>query len=172
MDIIGYLPEYMKQYTEIKEISKAEDPEFRAVREEVFAMSYEFFAETAGERGIARFEKILGITPSDEESLDYRRFRIKTRLANVRQSVEAILSSIIPDGGWSVEYDEQSFKLSVGLNLINKSYMEEVNLMLDKLLPANIDLECGLIYSTHRSLSKYKHSQLKSYTHGRLIYSI
>lgn len=172
MDIIKYLPPYMREYREIKEISYAENPEFKIISDEVYNMPYEFFAETAGERGVERFENILGITASDEESLDYRKFRIKTRLAGIRQSVEEILNSIIPDGGWSVDYDEQSFKLSVGLSLINKNYLEEVNNMLDKLLPANIELECGLLYSTHKALSQYKHSQLKAYTHDRLRYPI
>ena len=172
MDITAYLPEYMKEYREIKEKGGEKNPELKAAADNVSALGYEFFAETASQRGVERFEKILDITPSDEESLDYRKFRIKTRLAGIRQSVEAILDSLIPNGGWVVEHDEQSFKLTVGLSLINRSYLEEAGIMLDKLLPANIEIECGMLYSTHRALSMYKHSQLKAYTHGRLIYSI
>ncbi len=172
MDIIGYLPDYMRQYREIKEINNAETPEFKTVSNEITAMPYEFFVDTAKERGLERFEKILGITPSEDESLDYRRFRIKTRLSGVRQSVGDILASIMPNGGWSVEYDEQNFRLKVGLSLINKNYLSEAERMLDKLLPANIEMECALLHSTHGALSRFKHSQLKAYKHSRLIYSI
>ena len=38
------------------------------------------FVSTAGERGIARYEKIFGITPMDTDTLDERRFRVLAKI--------------------------------------------------------------------------------------------
>lgn len=168
MELGTYLPKYMRDYKEINEIMNAEENEFSNLRTEAEKAVSNFFIDIADEKGIKRFEDMLGIISSGDESLEYRRFRLKARLTAGRTDVISILSSIIPDRGWSVEYDSQSFKLAVILDLENQNYMNEVYEALDKAIPANIQLECRIFHTTHRLLSQYRHSELKSYRHSEL----
>ncbi len=165
MELIEYLPEYMREYKEMKEIIMSEEQEFRGLREESSSCVNNFFIETADEKGIKRFENMLGIASGDDESLDYRRFRLKAKFTQGRANIAGILDSILPEGGWNAEYDSGSYKLKVTLDLENKKYLEEVNEALDKAIPANIELECSIFHTTHRILSKYRHSQLADYSH-------
>ena len=168
MELISYLPYYMREYREINEIMSAEEREFAVLRKETEGCASNFFIDTADENGIKRFEKMLGIQSGADESLDYRRFRLKAKLTESRTNVINILDSIVSDGGWTVEYDSENYRLEVILDLENKNYMDEVYEALDRAIPANIELKCDILHTTHRALSKYRHSQLKGYRHSEL----
>lgn len=80
--LINYLPYQAREFKEYKGITTGEQPEFELAWnywQEVFDNQY---IDTAGDYGLSRWEKMLGITPKATDTLESRRIRIKTRLNN------------------------------------------------------------------------------------------
>ena len=78
--LINYLPYVVRDYAEFKGISEAEQPEFESAWDSSDDLLNNQFISTAGNLGLSRWEKILGITPKGTDTLEDRRFRILTRL--------------------------------------------------------------------------------------------
>ena len=70
-----YLPKYMTDYKEIKNILNIETSILSKLNSDINRVSKELFLETSENYGIDRIEKILDITASNEESNDYRKWR-------------------------------------------------------------------------------------------------
>lgn len=78
--LINYLPYVVRDYAEFKGISEAEQPEFESAWGSSDDLLNNQFISTAGNLGLSRWEKILGITTKGTDTLEDRRFRILTRL--------------------------------------------------------------------------------------------
>ena len=76
VNLLNYWMPILRQLKEFEEIANTEEPELKLILEAIDRTLNNMFIETADESGIERFEKILGITPSDEDTLDTRRFRV------------------------------------------------------------------------------------------------
>ena len=75
VSLVSYLPPFMQDYKEPAAALEAENPEFTLVWKAADKVLYNHFISTADEYGIARREKLLGIYPSDDDTLDSRRAR-------------------------------------------------------------------------------------------------
>ncbi len=115
--LIDYYPRVVGQIREIKEICKAEQPEFDNISKEVDRLLANMFITTSDEHGIARFEEELGIVPTPEQSIEERRTVIMIRVAKKNLSFRDILNLIqnysseidlIPD------YDNDELSVIVG----------------------------------------------------------
>ena len=74
--LINYLPYVVRDYAEFQGITGAEQPEFEAAWAAAEDLLSNQFIKTAGNLGLSRWEKILGITPKGTDTLDDRRFRV------------------------------------------------------------------------------------------------
>ena len=82
VDLVSYLPPFLAEFKEIAVTLEAENPEFVLVWNAAERVLYNEFIETADEYGISRFEKILNILPSKEDTLESRRARVQARWFN------------------------------------------------------------------------------------------
>ena len=78
--LINYLPYIVRDYAEFQGITGAEQPEFENAWAAVDDLLANQFIKTAGNLGLSRWEKILGITPKGTDTLDDRRSRVLSRL--------------------------------------------------------------------------------------------
>lgn len=76
--LLNYWMPLLRNLKEFKEIAKAEEPELRYILAAIDRALANMFIETADESGIERFEKIMGIIPDDEATLEQRRFKVLT----------------------------------------------------------------------------------------------
>lgn len=160
-----YLPNYMTEYKEIKNILNIESSIFSKLNNTINTTNKELFLETAENYGIERIENILNITSSKEESLEYRKFRIKSIILGVHQSLKEMLSSLIPNNDYTIYYNSDTMTMTLRLPVANEMYLNSVIDMLEKTIPLNIKLDCSVAYTSHNSVKKYTHSQLSKYTH-------
>ena len=79
VDLVSYLPLYLDGYEENPATLEAENPEFILIWNATDRVLKNEFIETADEYGISRFEKILNIFPSKEDTLESRRARVQAR---------------------------------------------------------------------------------------------
>ena len=79
VDLASYLPGFMQSYKEPAAALEAENPEFAVIWDATNKVLYNHFISTADEYGISRFETILGIYPSEEDTVESRRSRIQSK---------------------------------------------------------------------------------------------
>ena len=92
--LIDYYPRVVGQIREMKEICKAEQPEFDNISKEIDRLLANMFIATSDEHGIARFEEELGIVPTLEQSIEERRIVVLIRVAKKNLSFKDILNLI------------------------------------------------------------------------------
>ena len=78
VDLVSYLPPIMAEFQEYRVTLEAENPEFVLVWNATDQVLQNEFIATADEYGISRFEQILNILPSKEDTLESRRSRVQT----------------------------------------------------------------------------------------------
>ena len=73
IDLKEYLPDVLKDVQEMRAIMEAETPEVQAIWDACEDCMNDQFISEATENGVARREKMLGITPFATDTLDDRK---------------------------------------------------------------------------------------------------
>ena len=116
VDLVSYLPPFLAEFKEIAVTLEAENPEFVLVWNAAERVLKNEFIESADEYGISRFERILKIFPSKEDSLESRRARVQARwFATIpytwRMLIEKLIS-ICGDSNFTLEGDFLFYKIN------------------------------------------------------------
>lgn len=147
VDLISYLPAFMQVYREPAAALAAENPEFRAVWEAADRLLRNRFISTADGYGLGRLEKILGLSPSDGDSLDLRRSRIQNRWNNqVPATLKALAFRLTEMLGGEHNFSLcPDFDNAYGLLLVVYSTDDksdvELRYLLESVVPMNIAVE-------------------------------
>jgi hypothetical protein len=170
--LINYLPYVVRDYAEFKGISEAEQPEFESAWGSSDDLLNNQFISTAGNLGLSRWEKILGITPKGTDTLEDRRFRILTRLNEelpyTLPQLRNILETLCGSGNYSAEVMEGTYQLIVKIGLAAKNNFSDVESLLDRVVPQNLIVTLLQLYNTHAELGRFTHAQLAAYTHDQM----
>ncbi len=143
-DLLGYLPPFVARFGEMKKIMTAENPEFDLLRGFAEQIKNDLFISGCGEEGIKRFEKILGIIPSELDTLESRRSRVLARwLDMIPYTYRVLLNKLdVLCGKENYEIDlnagEYLLKLVTHLEMYGQT--DEIRTMLRDIVPANIAL--------------------------------
>ena len=164
VDISIYQPSVVKDYKEFKEISKRENKVLTDSWTDSNSVFLDQFIETLTENGCKRWEKILGIQPKGTDTLQVRRFRIKSRinedLPYTWRSLENVLNSLCGKESYAMTLYNDEYRL--------KKLFDEVESTVKRMIPANLILEVELRYNQHLHLKAFTHEYLKAYTHDGL----
>lgn len=140
--LIKYLPLFIQEYEEMQKIMTAENPEFQLLADTSEEIKNDGFISTCGLYGIARFERMLGITPNDYDTLEARRRRVLARWNNQLPYTWRVLleklSALCGEGNFDAELEGYVFTLVTRLSL--SSQIDELNHLLNTILPANIQV--------------------------------
>lgn len=142
VDLVSYLPPFMADFKEISVTLEAENPEFVLVWNAAERVLRNEFIETADEYGISRFEKILNLSPSTEDTLESRRARVQARWFNaVPYTMKAFLAKLIAlcgDSDFTVtkEYEKYTVKILTNLELFGQ--VEELEHIIESMMPCNM----------------------------------
>ena len=166
VDLVSYLPPFLAEFKEIAVALEAENPEFVLVWDAAERVLQNEFIETADEYGIARFEKILNILPSTEDTLESRRVRVQSHwfgttpytLSQIRDMLETLCGS----GNCSVALVSNEYTLVVKIALAAKSNYTDVKALLERVVPVNMVIDLRQLYNTHAQLSIFTHAQLRN----------
>lgn len=167
-----YLPSILLKTYEFPLLCNTEQREFDRLNTAVDEVLDAQFVSTARERGIARYEKIFGITPMDTDTLDERRFRILTRineeLPYTLPQLRNILETLCGPGNYSADVAEGTYHLIVKIGLAAKNNFTDVESLLNRVVPQNLIVTLLQLYNTHAELGRFTHSQLAAHTHDQL----
>lgn len=143
VDLISYLPSYLTEYQELTHTLAAENPEFELVWKAADQVLKNEFIATADEYGISRFEKMLHIFPSKEDSLESRRERVQSRwLDAVPYTMRMLLKRLISLCG-ETDFQltgnfEQGYTLILETSLKEFGKVAELEKIIASMLPCNI----------------------------------
>ncbi len=172
IDLFDYLPEYLKEYHEIREIMQTENEELQAIEKTHQQCIDDRFAVSCGEYGIKRFERLLKITPIGGETLEIRRLRVMSNWDNMVPYHYVYLKNqlklLCGEQGYHLQMDFSMQTIKLGVELTAKHMLAAVKEMLYAIIPCNIRIDIELIYNRHITLGKFTHGQLRNYTYKQL----
>lgn len=142
VDLSGFLPGFVGEYREIKEILNAETPEIQAVENAVERMRDCAFILYCGEREIGRFERMMGVFPAAEDTLSERQGRILIRWNEsppyTLSALKEKLAAICGEDNFSVTVNYDAYRLDLTVTLARAGQVEELERMLKRIIPANM----------------------------------
>lgn len=143
IDLASYLPPFMAEVREISGALETENPELMLVWKAADRVLQNAFIDTADEYGLARFERILGILPSAEDTLESRRARLSVRWFDsvpytwrvLIKKLEVLCgdSDFVLRGSFS-----EGYTLTLHTHLDTYGKTEEVREIIETVLPCNI----------------------------------
>lgn len=168
--LIHYLPYVIRDYFEFQGIMCGEQSEFERAWGSADDLLNNQFILTAGNMGISRWEKILGITPKGTDALEDRRFRILTRINEkcpfTILQLKEILQTLCGADNYSIE--SSGYILTIRIGLTSKNNFNDVETLLQKIAPANIVIDLSLAYNQHQLLKNLTHAQLAAMSHSEI----
>ncbi len=153
IDLLSYLPNFLKEYDELKESLNAENPEFKLLWEKSAEALSDSFILTAGERGIKHFEKLIGIYPEPWLDLETRRDIVLARwFLRLPYTYRMLLKQLndLCEEGFSVSKSfETDYRLIVDTHIRNWIKALEIKRLVIKMIPANMYTEyCNTVLIT------------------------
>ena len=154
VDLVSYLPPFIAEYKETNLTLTAENPEFVLVWKAADRTLKNEFIETADEYGISRFEKILHILPSRDDTLESRRSRVQSRWFTSlpytwRMLIQKIIETMLPcnmvmDAKNSIPMKAEGVALAIGGVCFVNSYLITNDWQEKKTIEGNILIGSGV----------------------------
>lgn len=141
VNLIAYLPTFIQDYKEIKNIMNVENPEFQLVVDESEKLKNNQFILSCDEIGIQRYEKLLKIVPNPDDNLGSRISRVLVRwndsIPYTYRGLIEKLDALCGKGNYliSLRPDIYEFELVVYLSLSGQ--VDELEYMLSYMIPSN-----------------------------------
>jgi hypothetical protein len=166
-------PEHVWSIREIREVQRVVDLEIDELLEHAQSMSDSLLIDTADAAGLSRYEKILGLTPLDTDSLDDRRYAVKLKYYDTFPYTEADLRARLDrltGGGYELTVDPSNGTVSCLLALTNVQNLQATEALLEELIPLHICVTTGVRFNTYGALAQAysTYAGLTTHTHEDL----
>lgn len=170
--LIEYLPLYVQNYTEIKEITNSEQFEFDLLWDEKERILNNSFVMYADDEGLRRYEDMLGMVKKPSENLEDRKFNIIVKMnEQLPYSIRALenkLKNLCGEDGYFISLKHNTYTINIKVALTARNNLKAVQEMVKRVIPCNLVIVVTLAYNQHESLTKYTHSQLAEFTHKHI----
>ncbi len=142
VNLIDYLPQFIQCYREIKNIMEAENPDLQFLFDEAEKIKNNQYIVTSDIEGIARFEKLLNIEPSVDDTLQSRISRILVRWNDMipytwRMFINK-MDTLCGLNNYTLISNFKKYELVIITHLELYGQTDELKYLLDNMLPANI----------------------------------
>lgn len=170
--LIDYLPPVLQQTREMQAVMEGEQPAVAGLWDAWKTVLDALFVRYANEQGLARWERMLGIRPRGTDSMKVRRVAVLARLNEqlpfTERTLRLMLDGVCGPGGYTLEIIYREYRVFVRVHLWEKRAMDEAAALLGRVVPANMVIDLGLRYNTHRMLRPRLHRMLRGTTHRAL----
>lgn len=165
VDLVSYLPSFMTEYKEPVLALEAENPEFDLLWVAKDQVLYNRFIETADEYGISRYEAMLGISPTAQDTLESRRSRVRSLWFNtIPYTLKTLIRKMITlcgEGNFEIRNDfEVGYNLTVITDLELYGQVEQLEHILDIMTPMNIVVDSQNMFNVNASGGSYLGGQI------------
>lgn len=144
--LVSYLPPYMQNYKETVAALEAETSEFAIIWDSANRILYNHFISTADEYGVSRFEKLLGVYPSHDDTLESRRSRVQSKWFNtIPYTMKVLLQKLTVLCGDTSFMLTNNFTEGYTMTLITDlelyGQVEELEYIINTMFPENIVID-------------------------------
>lgn len=157
MKLIEYMPLFLKEVREFKEIFKTEDIELENIKLKIDEIVREATVQTAESYGLERYEKIYGITDI-AESIEGRRANILLKMNyKAPYTLKWLINTLnisVGEGNYTIDMDYANYKLTISVLALYKNMAKDLEILLRKEIPANLVLKVDL-FQTEKMENKY-----------------
>lgn len=157
---------------EIVNIYDAEERTGNKFEEEINSIDKDIFLDDATERGISRREKILGITPQDDDTIEERRFKVKTKWNDTypytNTDLIQRLDLLLGEGTYTIAIDQEKMEMSCILELKAQKMYDAFVELLEEIVPLNVVIKYGIRYTQQKDLVTFKHRDLTTFKHEEI----
>ncbi len=143
VNLIEYLPPFVAEYQEIKYIMSTENPEIQLVEDETEIIKNNQFILTCDLIGISRFEKLLGITPSKNDTLEMRISRVFIRWNDdIPYTYKVLIQklTLLCGDDFEIIPNFNEYEMSIITHLESFGQVDELVNLLKYMIPCNIDV--------------------------------
>lgn len=145
IDLLSYLPPFMREYREMKYIMSAENPELQLLNDNSETLMNNQFIMTCNERGISRFEKMLDIKPLPSDTLQTRIGRVWAKwIDTIPYTIKALknkLDVLLGEGTHTETVDYGNYNIFVQIDIDVADRYGAVNELLDNIVPMNMTFD-------------------------------
>ena len=150
VDLMSYLPQYIQEYLQIQSIMKVEEFEIQKMEDDSEIVKDNMFVTSTNEDGIKRFEKMFGIIPFSNDTLEMRRARVMARYTTTAtytmRGLEERLNAICGVDNYALKLIPDEYRIEIALSLRAKDLINTVESMMRDMIPANMEQVCKLQY--------------------------
>ena len=150
-------PDIIRNIPDIAEIYRINDKQIDELEQAAEQLDKDIFLTTMGEDKAERWEKMLGITVFDDDTIEDRRFRIQARvLEKLPYSYRVLIRKInaLTSGEYNVELSNDRLEISINISLVCKNAKKELEEMLENTLPLNMLYSVKILYNTWKVVLK------------------
>lgn len=148
MKLNEYMPPFLKDVREFKEIFATEDKELEYMNNLIASMLTEVIVKTANSYGLTRYEKIYEITDV-ASTVEARRtnilLKINNRVPYTKKWLVNLLDAVIGKDAYTLKIDEQNYLINIETTLNYSEAMETLKKELAIEIPANMKLNYDLV---------------------------
>lgn len=144
IDIKRYWTGVIKGIDNFKQISNAENPEFNELTGCLTRLLSDTFVNDATENGIKRWEKIFGIIPAVDDSLEDRKIKILT-LLNIKlpytyKMLDNAVKSIFGEDDYTMFINNETQTLTLNALFESDNEYQDVYTLFENVVPKNLDI--------------------------------
>lgn len=147
MKLIEYMPPFLKEIREYKEIFSSEDVELNLLKDKIGQILDEVIVNKAEKYGLERYERIYAIENVSND-IEVRRFNILSKMNNrlpfTRKWLIYKLNNTVGEGNYVIKEDYNNYKINIEVLAIFKDIAEVLNKDLREQLPANLVVTVNL----------------------------
>ena len=144
IDIKNYVPPFLLKYEELNQIYETENPEFKALNVGADNLLDNQFINSTNEKGIARYEALLGINGMQGYSLEERQIKVYTAwiddIPYTFNTLKERIERLCGKGNFTLVVNNEANKAIITTHLEYQLQSEELERILDIILPANMVL--------------------------------
>lgn len=170
--LLDYIPNFLREIKEYGVICETEQTEIEELWKATDQVLNDNFILYAGQTAVEHYEKMLGIAAKATTPLQDRKFRVLARLNEQLPYTELMLryqlETLCGKDGYTFILKHELYTLIVKVALTSKNNLEDVQTLLDRVMPANMVIDLDLLYNQHQTLAGFTHAQLAKWTHQGL----
>lgn len=165
-------PHIITQIPDIAQLYAINETQCTALDNAVQELDDDIFLADMHESHIERWESILKLTPSTTDTLEERRFRVKTTMMDKLPYSIRVLASKLNDlspNGYEITLNANKTHIGVLVSIRSSAGINDVKNLLERMLPLNMTYEIGELFARYSALNgNYTHADLSAFTHQEI----
>lgn len=172
MQIKVFYPEHVYDIPDIRHISEIGRFQSKKIFNNLDQMDANINISSSDEHAISRRERILGINPEEDNTLEERKFMVKINwwsnhiftMKNLKEKLDLLLGS----GSYIVNPDYENKEIQIEISLPKKNMYDMTIKILDNIIPLDYFLQVGIDFNKYEDYETYTNEKLKIKTYGQL----